>query len=123
MKHSLLGKMAVGELVKRFVAIALDQSEALLEGDHAKYNRLYGEMDAVEEELQSRSGDQRRALIPLHAHPNAQVRLKSAIATLALTPEAAQRTLQTMSDRDEYPQAAYARDMLAALEKGRVIPR
>lgn len=110
--------MMVNQLVERFIAIALDQYDALLDDEHAKYNRLYEQMDAIKQELKHRAGDQRRALIRLHDHPNAQVRLKSAIATLALVPEAARQTLQTISDRNEYPQAAYARDMLAALDKG-----
>jgi hypothetical protein len=108
----------VNQLVERFIAIALDQYDALLDDEHAKYNRLYEQMDAITRELKHRTGDQRRALIRLHDHPNAQVRLKSAIATLALVPEAARQTLQTISDRNEYPQAAYARDMLVALDKG-----
>jgi len=48
--------------------------------------------------------------------------LKSAIATLALVPDAARSTLQTISDQNEYPQAAYARDMITALGDGRFIP-
>jgi len=117
-----LGNMTVNQLVKRFIAIALDQDKALLDDEYGQYNRLYGEMETIEEELRNRAGDQRRALIALHNHPNAQVRLKSAIATLALVPAAARHALQTISDRDEYPQAAYARDMMVALDKGRFVP-
>jgi hypothetical protein len=64
----------------------------------------------------------RRALIPLLEHPNPQVRLKSAITTLALAPEAARRALQIISDRNEYPQAADARGMMSDLDEGRFIP-
>ena len=49
-------------------------------------------------------------------------RLRSAFATLALEPEAARRTLQTISDRDEYPQAADARGMMRALDDGSYVP-
>ena len=69
--------------------------------DTAKFNRLFWELDAVNEELKNRPGDQRQALRPLLDHSNAQVRLQSAIATLALAPEAAQRTLQVISDRHD----------------------
>lgn len=122
MKRDRLVGMTVDQLVERFVAIALDQNRAMLNDDHAKYNRLYREMDAVREELKGRAGDQRRALIPLYAHPNAQVRLKSAITTLALAPQAARRTLQAISDREEYPQAADARGMMSALDDGTFVP-
>jgi hypothetical protein len=114
--------MSVDQLVECFLAIALDQDRAIFAGDHARYNRLYEKMDAVKEELKSRPADQRRALIPLHTHPNAQVRLKSAIATLTLAPEAARRTLQIIRDRKEYPQAADALGMLRALEHGTFTP-
>jgi hypothetical protein len=55
-------------------------------------------------------------------HPNAQVRLKAATATLAVAPEAARQTLQIISDRQEYPQAADARGMMRAVDKGTYVP-
>ena len=122
MNRVKLENLTVHQLVERFVAIALDQDKAMLEHDNATYNRLYGLMDGVRQELTRRPGDQRRALIPLHDHPNAQVRLKSAIATLALAPEAARRTLQTISDQQEYPQAADARGMMMAVDEGTFVP-
>jgi hypothetical protein len=122
MKRTRLQYMTVDQLVERFTAIALEQDKLLLSGQHATFNRLFDELEAVKRELQNRAGDQRRALIALLAHPNAQVRLKSAVATLALVPDAARTTLQTISDQNEYPQAAYARDMINALGDGRFIP-
>ena len=118
MNRDKLGKLTIEELVEGFVAIALEQDKALRHGQHPKYNRLFDQMETIKQELQERTGDQRQALVALHSHPNAQVRLKSAIATLALAPEAAQRTLQAISERNEYPQAVYARDMISALDKG-----
>jgi hypothetical protein len=117
-----LDKMTVDQLVDQFLTIALDQDRAIRDDNNAKYNRLYDQLEAVRQELRRRPGDQRRALIPLHAHPNAQVRLKSAIATLALAPEAARRALQNISDRQEYPQAADARGMISALDDGSFVP-
>ncbi len=122
MKRAKLQDMSVTDLVERFVAIALAQDRALLWDETAKYNRLYDQMDEVKAELKNRASDERHALLPLHAHPNAQVRLKAAIATLAVAPESARSVLQAISDRDEYPQAAYARGMLRALEEGRYKP-
>ena len=90
--------------------------------DNATYNRLFRQMDSIEEELKNRPGDQRRTLIPLFEHPNAQVRLTSALATLALVPKDARRTRQIISDRQEYPQAADARGMMMAIDAGTYVP-
>lgn len=110
------------ELVDRFVKIALAQDEAQLYGYFKRYNQLYEENEQLEAELKNRSGDERRLLAPLYEHPNAQVRLNAALATLAVNPEAARRTLQIISDRDEYPQAADARGMMRALDEGSYVP-
>ena len=123
MTHNKLNEITTAELVRQFVRIALDQDKAMRHDDNAAYKRLFDQMDAIKEELRNRPGDQRRTLIPLFEHPNAQVRLKSAITTLALAPEGARRTLQIISDRQEYPQAADARGMMMALDEGTYIPR
>jgi hypothetical protein len=38
-------------------------------------------------------------------------------------PEAARRTLQVISDRQEYPQAADARGKMRAVDKGTYVPK
>jgi hypothetical protein len=114
--------MTVPQLVERFAAIALEQYEARLDDEYARYNRLYDRMAAVIAELKGRPADQRRALIPLLDHANPQVRLKSAVATLALAPERSRRVLQDLVDEKEYPEAADAFGMLRALDKGTYVP-
>jgi hypothetical protein len=89
-----------------------------LYGEIAKYNRLYDQIVAVELELKNRPGDQRAALVPLFAHPNPQVRLMAAQSALAAAPASARQTLQEIWDRKEFPQAAYAKGTLDALERG-----
>jgi hypothetical protein len=111
---------SVEELVDRFVAIMLHQEKAIFDDDTQEYNLLYQKMASLIDELKNRTGDQRHALIPLLAHRSAQVRLMAAIATLALAPDAARAALQQISDRNEYPQAAYARGMMRALDRGHV---
>jgi len=110
--------MTVDQLVERFTAIALDQDKALLRGEYAKFNRLFDEMEAVKQELKSRDGDQRQALLRLYDHPNAQVRLKAVKATLAVAPEAARRMLQVIADSRENPQAGEAGMSLDNLDRG-----
>lgn len=110
-------------LVERFVAIALEQDYIeRMDEPVSEYNRLYDLMEEVEGELKSRQGDRRSLLLPLHAHENAHVRLKAALATLAVAPEAARGVLRVISDRNRQPEAGNARGMLRALEEGRFVP-
>jgi Domain of unknown function (DUF2019) len=110
--------MTVDQLVEHFTAIALNQDQALLTNDHTKFNRLFDEMEAVKLELKARDGDQRRALLRLYDHPNAQVRLKAVKATLAVAPEAARRILKAIADSREFPQAGEAGMSLVNLDRG-----
>ena len=112
----------VRQLIEQFLAIALEQDHAILYGDNSRFNRLFDKMHAVKNELKAMPGDQRRALLPLLQHPNAQVRLKSALATLSVDYDAARQALQILSDRNEYPQAADARGMMSALDAGTYRP-
>jgi len=117
-----LKHLSVEALVEQFRLMALAQDEALLDDEYTKYNRLFDKMEEVKGELKGRPDDGRRAMLPLLAHSNAQVRLKAAIALLALEPEAARAALQRISDANEYPQAADARGMMKALDEGRYVP-
>lgn len=113
-----LPEMTVGQLVERFVSIALAQNEALLMNENTKFNRLFEQMEAVKQELKFREGDQRRELLRLLDHPNAQVRLKAAKATLAIAPDVARDLLQKIADSKEYPQAGEAGMSIWALDEG-----
>ena len=123
MKRAKLQDMAVNQLVERFTAIGIEQDQALLRRQHARFNRLFDEMVAIEDELKRRDGDQRRQLLSLYNHPNAQVRLNAAKATLAVAPEPARRALQTIADSREYPQAGNAGMSLDNLELGIFKPK
>jgi hypothetical protein len=118
MKRPELQDLSVDQLLERFTAIALEQDQALLMDEIARFNRLYDEMDAVKIELKRRPGDQRRALLALYHHPNIQVRLKAAVGTLAVEPGPARGLLQTIADSHEYPQAGDAGMTLVNLDRG-----
>jgi hypothetical protein len=122
MKRINLKEMAVQHLVERFVAIAVSQDRALDRDDTRTYNRLFPQMQDVREELKSRSGDERRALVPLLEHPNPQVRFIAAITTLEIAPEAARRALELIKERQEYPQAADAYGVLRRLDGVSLFP-
>ena len=123
MKQMKLEEMTIPQLVERFAAIAVDQDRALLYSEIAKYNRLYDQLTAVRDQLKSRTGDQRRALLPLYEHPNWQVRLMAAHATLAIAPEAGRHMLQTIADSRHFPQAGDAGMSLDSLDRGVYKPK
>ncbi len=98
MKQAPLSEMTVEQLVDRFTAIALEQDRAVRIDDNTKFKRLFWQMEAVEEEL--------------------QVRMKAAIATLALEPKAARQVLESISDSHDFPQAGDAGMTLVMLDRG-----
>jgi len=116
MKH--LRRLTVDQLVDRFADIGVAQDKATLADDIALFNRLFAQMEAVEAELKARGGDQRRALLRLFHHPNMQVRLTAAKATLAVAPDAARRMLREIADSGWGPQAGDAGMSLWNLEQG-----
>ena len=118
MKRVSLQLLTVDELVERFASLALEQDKALLDSDISKASRLYWKLKDVEAELKAREGDQRRALLKLYDHPNAQVRLKATKATLAVAPEAARRMLETIAESREFPQAGEAGMSISNLDAG-----
>jgi hypothetical protein len=114
--------MTIEELVERFATLAIEQDHAGLHDDIPRVNRLYDQIKMTEAELKSRSGDQRTALLTLYTHRNVQVRLRAALATLAIAATASRAVLQEIIERKEYPQMADAIGMLRALDAGRYVP-
>lgn len=111
-------QMTAERLLKRFVEIGVEQEELLQNNEIAKFNRLYGEKAAIQDELKSRAGDQRRLLMQLYDHPNMQVRLNAAKATLAVAPVEARRQLELIAASKLYPQAGDAGMSLWNLDRG-----
>jgi Domain of unknown function (DUF2019) len=122
MNRKSLQAMTVEELAQKFIGMALEQSHALLADETGTYNRLFDDMEGVEKELKNRNGDQRKVLLSYYDHGNTHVRLKAALATLAIDPDLARNALQNISDSDEYPEAASARSMMRALDEKTYIP-
>lgn len=118
MSRADLTKMVVPDLVDRFAAIALRQDEAIFNDDNALYSRLFWQMEAVEQELKARDGDQRRALLSLFDHKSIQVRLMAAKATLAVAPDVARRMLEVIANSNWQPQAGEAGMSLWNLDRG-----
>lgn len=113
-----LKALSVEQLVERFADLALQQYQAELHGEIAKQNRFIQQGWGVEEELKNRPGDQRRALVRLFEHPNAQVRLNAATATLATIPTEARMALENLAASNVYPQSGEAGGRLRNLDSG-----
>lgn len=113
---------SIPELVERFNAIALAQFDAKWTLQIPRYTRLYKQMVEIRNELKSREGDQRRALIPLLQSDNVQVRLMAANTLLAIAPDLARKALESVRDFGLMPQAAEASSMLEAVDTGRFVP-
>jgi Domain of unknown function (DUF2019) len=113
-----IDQMTTEQLVELFAEIALEQDEAMIADDNSKYSRLCPPIEAVEQELKSRNGDQRQALLSLYDHPNTHVRKTAAKATLALMPQAARRILQDIHESGEFIHAGDAGMTLWALDEG-----
>ncbi|MCX7318356.1 MAG: DUF2019 domain-containing protein [Hyphomicrobiales bacterium] len=122
MKRPDISHQTVLEIVEQFQALSLARGHALVGGEIAKVNRLYLKIDALKTELKSRDGDQRRALHALYNHPNPQVRLEAANATLVVLPKESRAALQMIIDRREFPQAGDAGFTLLYLSDGRYVP-
>ena len=118
MKERNVNILTIEQLVARFVDIALAQDNAMLHDQTAKFNRLYGEMDRVDNELRARGTEARLALVALYDHPNPQVRLKAAVRTLGVAPAEARRVLEAIEASGELPQALDAGMSLWNLDRG-----
>jgi hypothetical protein len=121
-KKANLQEASIEDLVARFEAVTLAQYDADWHFQTTRYNRLYKEMDEIRNELKSRDGDHRRALIQLLGSTNVQVKLKTAISVLAIAPDLARMALRNVRDFGQLPQAVDASMMLEALDNGSFVP-
>jgi hypothetical protein len=117
-----IGDMTIAQLVERFTAVALDQCEAQQRYSIPKVNRLFDQMEALEGELKKREGDQRRALLPLYDHPVLHVRLKAALATLAVAPKETRFLLEEIGAKNKNLQGLDANMTLRQLNNGEFKP-
>ena len=98
--------------------MGLDQDEAILDNDNEEiYSTCFTMMVAIEDELKSREGDQRRALSRSPSIAIAKIRLNAAKATLAGVPESLS-VIQALAESGELPQAGDAGMTLRALDEG-----
>lgn len=118
-----LKALTVAQLVQDFADMGVRQNKALLLDDLSEFSSLYWQIDAIREELKSRPGDERRALLALFSHPDPQVRLNAAKATLAVAPDQARAMLERIKERRRGPQAGDAGMCLLGLDRGEFVPK
>jgi hypothetical protein len=118
MKKQNLRDMPTQALVDLFRDYALEQDTAMLYGEQAKVNRLVWKLKDIADELKSRAGDQRSALLCLYDHRNAQVRVNAIKATLAVAPAKARQALEALANSNEFPAAGEAGMSIVALDRG-----
>lgn len=118
MKRKAVSLLSTDELLKRFVELGVEQDDALPGPSRARFNRLYSEKTALLAELRNRSGDERRLLMKFYDHPNIQVRLNAAKATLAIAPAEARQELERIRASRYPPQAGDAGMAIWALDEG-----
>jgi len=122
MSEQDLCKMTTPDLVALFARVVVGQDEALLGNQRARFNRLFDKMSEISNELKSRKGDQRMALLDLFEYPNMQVRLQAAKLTLAVAPVEAREQLEAIAATQWFPQAGDAGMCLDFLDDGTFRP-
>lgn len=113
-----LRTLSSSEVIRRFEQLCIEQYDAMERDELARVNRVVWRVHALEMELKSRPGDQRRLLMRLFGHPNMQVRLSAARANLAVDYPAARREMQAIVDSKWYPQAGDAGISLENIDSG-----
>lgn len=113
-----LDSLTSTELRDQFERLCVAQYDALESNEIASFNRRYDKILAIEMELKSRPGDQRRILMSLFGHPNMQVRLTAARANLAVDYIAARRELEAIVEEQWFPQAGDAGMTLWNIDRG-----
>jgi hypothetical protein len=113
-----LADMSNEALVHRFTEICVEQDKAELEDKISKFNKLFKQQLEIEAELRNRGLEARLNLLKLYEHPNMQVKLQAAKATLAVAPKEARRMIESIAESPWMPQAGDAGMCLWALDEG-----
>ena len=112
--------MTTADLLQRYAENGIDQDKAIFRNENPKFRALFREMAALEKELEFRG--QQHLLMQLYDHPNMQVRLNAAKATLAVAPDEARHQLEAIRYSRLNPQAADAGMAIRMLDRGAFKP-
>ena len=95
-------------LVEDYIVSSLWMFEESDNQDTSEYNKYFEQNSKLASELKSRSGDHRRALLPLLKHENLQVKLNAADDLAAIEPLAARKAYRELVELNYLPQSADA---------------
>jgi cytochrome c oxidase assembly protein Cox11 len=123
MSQADLAKLTVADLVRRYANLGVEDDKACMQFDAEWSTRVRRRMWAIEDELKSRPGDQRRALLALYDHPNMGLRLMAAKATLAVAPQQARKMIEWIASLNWPAHSGDAGMCLWALDKGIGVPK
>lgn len=110
--------MTTDELVNEFFVLCVAQHHSIEREEFAKFRRQYNLVEAIQNELKSRPGDQRRALQVFFGQGNLQVRYVAAHANLTIDYDKARQELKAIAATKWHPQAAEASMTLRDLDSG-----
>jgi hypothetical protein len=117
-RHENLSLLSTEDIVQRFEQLCIEQYDAMDREELWRVNRLVWRIHALEMELKSRPGDQRRPLRRFFGHSNMQVRLSAAHANLAIDYPAARREIQDIANSKWEAQCLDAGMTLINLDNG-----
>lgn len=109
-----LETLSLAEVIDRFKSVAIEYDEA---GDPPENERLYWELENVQNELMRRDGDQRRKLFGLYTDVDVRVRAAAADATRTLAPILSRDRLLFIDDDNWSPPVDGADIARARLKK------
>jgi hypothetical protein len=112
-----LQKLTTAELIDRFANDGVAQDKALLYDEIDAFNNLMDEMNVISKELGGRGEQARLELLSLYNHPNIQVRLQAARASLPVAPIAARNEIEAIANSRHFPQAGDAGMTLRFLKR------
>ena len=116
MMPTSLRELTIAALIERFANDAAAQDLALTYENFDAFSDLMKDMTDISEELKSRGEEARLQLLSLYKHPNIQVQLQAARATLSVAPIAARREIEAIASSQIFPQAGDAGMTLAGLD-------
>ena len=99
------------------------RTKAIFEEENAEFNKLYGQMGSVRNELKARPGDQRNALLMLFPTSQFASTIKSGDFYFSGgSPAVARELLGIIANSNRLPQAADAGLILNGLRDGSFVP-
>lgn len=123
MSRADLADLSVPDLVQRYAELGVEEDKASVLDDAKTITVVRRQIWAIEDELKSRPGDQRRSLLQLYDHPKMAVRLSAARAILAVAPQEARKMIEWIASLNWPPQSGDAGMCLLMLDQGKLVPK